>query len=57
MEQQYNVTISNSFDADSPEDALRQMVAYLVDYAPQAGYRVTNMDTAASVFLDAEDVM
>lgn len=53
---QYIVTVANFFAADSPEDALRQMVAYLDDYRTKAGYRVENYETGASSFIDAKTV-
>ena len=52
---EYTVSVSCSFDATSPEDAVRQMVAWLDDYAYAAGYRVT--DGVTSTFVDAEDVV
>ena len=51
----YTVTVANTFDAHSPQDALQQMAAWLADYAYRAGYRVTCQDTGESVFLDAEE--
>jgi hypothetical protein len=40
MNKTYEISVSNYFDADDPEDAVRQMVAWLVDQAHTAGYRV-----------------
>ena len=61
-EQQYEVTVSNYFGTTSPEDAVRQMVAWLVDQAHAAGYRVNRYeDDAASEpvetwHIDADDL-
>lgn len=40
-------------DAESPEDAVRMMIAWLDDYLTVAGYRVESAD-GTSVFIDAE---
>lgn len=56
QEVEYKITLSNIFEAVSFEDALRQMVAYADEQAYQAGYRVKNLETGESVFLDAERV-
>lgn len=52
----YKVSVANIFEADSPEDAVLQMVEWLIDSARHTGYRVINMETDASCFLDAEDI-
>lgn len=56
----YEVSVRNTFDAGSPEDAVRQFVAWIVDNAYSAGYRVTNVTTPGphdpSVFIDADDI-
>jgi nucleoside-diphosphate-sugar epimerase len=54
----YTVALANSFDARSPEEAVSQMVAYAIDAAPVAGYRVTwdEDGTERTTFIDAEDV-
>lgn len=52
---EYTVSVSNKFTAETPEDALRQMVAWLDDNAAKAGYRID--DGGGSVFLDAETVL
>lgn len=58
----YYVRSENAFEADSPSDAVLQMVAWLQSYAPTAGYRVW---TAADYegphptdgeFIDAESI-
>ena len=36
----YEVSVSNIFDATSPEDAVRQMAHWLADHGFNAGYRV-----------------
>lgn len=47
----YTVHLSNSFDAESPVDAVSQMVTYALDNAGQAGYRVEW--EGACILLDA----
>lgn len=49
---EYTVSVACNFEAISPEDAVKQMVAWLDDCAYAAGYRVT--DGNDSWFLDAE---
>jgi hypothetical protein len=53
MTKTYVVQIANSFDADDPVDAVRQMAAWLDDHAYVGGYRVEDED-GESVFIDAE---
>lgn len=64
----YKVSTSCYFDAENPESALRQMVAYLNDSFDKAGYRIEWEDLVPvsnehsdykhfSIFLDAEDVL
>lgn len=52
----YEVRVSNFFDAESAEDAVSQMVAWLIDNAHKAGYRVVHQQEESS-FMDAEDVL
>jgi len=52
----YVVTISNIFEAESPEDAVIQMAEWLLENCQQAGYRVVNDNTGESWFIDAEDM-
>ena len=53
----YEVSVTNTFDAECPEDAVRQMIDWLVDNAPSTGYRVHNSDTGALIgFYDGDDV-
>ena len=62
-ENSYTVSVSNIFDADSPEDAIMQMIAYLQDQAHCSGYRVewesivSDMFRSHSVFIDAEAII
>ena len=51
----YTVSVSCNFEADSPEEAVRLMIAWLDDCAVVAGYRVTSEDGTSS-FLDAEEM-
>ena len=53
MPTEYTVSVSCNFDADSPEDAVRQMTAWLDEAAYHAGYRVVGTD-GSSRFLDAD---
>lgn len=54
----YFVSVSNTFEAESPEDAVAQMAAWLTDYAYAAGYRVINDSdsSAPALFIDAESI-
>lgn len=51
----FTITLSNVFEADSPLDALSQMVAWTTDNAYSAGYRIED-EQGNSVFIDAESV-
>jgi hypothetical protein len=51
---EYEITLANIFEAEDEIDALAQMVAYTSDQAYVAGYRVKNLETGESTFLDAE---
>lgn len=51
---EYTVSVSNAFEATSPEDAVRQFVTWIVDHAHVAGYWVGT--AAADVFVDADDI-
>ncbi len=59
---EYTVAVSNTFEADSFEDALQQMVAWITEYAYSAGYRISWTEEVdgirqdKSVFVDAERV-
>jgi hypothetical protein len=46
--------LGNVFEADSPRQAVLDMCAYAESYCYQAGYRVTDLDTGESEFIDAE---
>lgn len=52
----YEVSLVNSFDANSPEDAIGQMATWAGGNAYSAGYRVTDLITGESVFIDADDI-
>ena len=53
----YTVSVSNVFEAECHEDAIMQMVAWLLDNAGQAGYRVLKHEECAyEIFIDAEDI-
>ena len=64
----YTVRVANTFEAESPEDAVIQMAEWLAENARLAGYRarplartalhvrVESKATGDSVFLDAERV-
>ena len=59
---EYTVSLSNTFEADSFKDALEQMVAWVSDYAYSAGYRISWVEYIdgvredKSVFVDAERI-
>lgn len=52
----YSVSVECLFDADTPEDAVRQAVAWLSENAHTAGYRVDSAEYPGSLdcFIDAE---
>lgn len=56
--EQWQVTLTNTFEATSARDAIGQMATYCVDYAFQAGYRVDRLKDDGTVgtseFIDAE---
>jgi hypothetical protein len=60
---EYTVSLSNTFEADSFKDALEQMVAWVSDYAYSAGYRISwteyvdHVREDRSVFVDAERIL
>jgi hypothetical protein len=57
MPEEYEVSIRNIFMAESPEDAVAQMAAWLNDNTYQAGYRVElTRRPSESVFIDAEKI-
>jgi hypothetical protein len=58
---EYTVSLSNTFEADSFLDAVQQMIAWVSDYAYSAGYRISwtenivdGVRNERSVFVDAE---
>lgn len=55
---EYHVSVSNTFEATSPEDAVVQMAEWLSEVARQAGYRVEWVDDNGphSDFFDAEKI-
>lgn len=57
-EQQYTVGVSNTFEANSPEDAVSQMVLWIEEVARHAGYRWVNEDETGLVtgFIDADSI-
>jgi hypothetical protein len=53
----YEVSVRNTFDAESPEDAVRQMIEWIINNAPHTGYRVENLDQPDVVhYYDGDDV-
>jgi hypothetical protein len=52
---EYKVSVSCMFDADNPEDAVRQMAAWISDEAYSAGYRV-DPPGEDSFFIDADTI-
>jgi hypothetical protein len=56
---EYQVELTNVFEADSHEDAVIQFIGWALDNATTAGYRVfpyTNTGPGNSLFIDGEDV-
>ena len=62
-ENSYTVSISNTFDADSANDAVMQMICWLQESAHCGGYRVeweaivADMFRSCSVFIDAQQMI
>lgn len=60
---EYTVAVSNTFDAESIEDAVSQMIAWISENAYAAGYRISwefkmnGVWHESSVFVDAERVL
>ena len=54
---EYEVSIRNTFEAESHEDAVRQMIEWLIDNAAQAGYRVNLAGSSNVEFIDGDDVV
>jgi len=52
----YEVSVRNTFEATSPEDAVRQMIEWIVDNAPSTGYQVKNVETGTTEFIDGDDI-
>ena len=53
LKQEWTVSVTNTFDAVSAEDAVKEMVEWLLDYAQHTGYQVMD-EAGACVFLDAD---
>ena len=53
----YEVSVTNTFDAEDAEDAVRQMVEWLIDNAAVTGYRVNLEGNGHVDFIDAGDVV
>lgn len=64
-EKEYEISVSNRFFAESHEDAVLQMAAWINDSAYTAGYRVAEIDSMSgntsvevnSKFIDFENLM
>ena len=57
--QEFKVNVSNIFEAESAEDAVAQMVAWLDENCYHAGYRVSiNMPRVndSGIFIDADNI-
>lgn len=58
-EQYYTISLANGFDAESPEDAVKQFVAWMLDYGAGSGFRVKwndENDCSHTVFIDGDDL-
>lgn len=51
----YDVCIYNTFVADSPQDAVKQMRDWLVGESASGTYRVQNTNTKQKYFVDSDD--
>lgn len=52
---EYEVAVYNTFQAESAEDAVMQMVEYLLENAGVTAYRVRRSDSYNVMLIDAED--
>ena len=55
-EQEYTVSVSNTFEASSPEDAVSQMILWIEEVARHAGYRWENETGFITGFIDADSI-
>ena len=55
-ETEYTISVSNTFDATSPEDAVSQMVLWIEEVARHAGYRWENETGFITGFIDADSI-
>ena len=61
-EEEYTVSVSCKFDAESPEDAVSQMVIWVEEAARHAGYRWQSLKYEAPAwieetgFIDADNI-
>jgi hypothetical protein len=55
-EQEYTVSVSNTFEANSPEDAVSQMILWIEEVARHAGYRWENETGFMTGFIDADTI-
>lgn len=53
---EYEVLLINTFDATSPEAAVRDMVEYATNRAHMSTYKVTNMRTNEVTWIDADGI-
>lgn len=51
---QYKITLTNTFEASSMEDALSQMIHWCMENAAHAGYRIKVGEL--SLFVDADNI-
>lgn len=51
----YDVAIYNTFEAESPEDAMKQMREWLVEAEADAVYRVKNTSTGEKFYVDSSN--
>ena len=63
MDNDYTVTVANTFEAESIADAVKQMAAWISDHAYAAGYRISweevvdGVRQERSVFADASFIV
>jgi tryptophanase len=56
MMNKYTVGVRNTFEATDPEDAVQQMIEWLLENAQSAGYNVYPTSGGTYMFIDANKI-
>lgn len=52
---EYEVSVTNTFEAETPQDAVAQMIEWLQEHSAFIGYRVLT-EAGDTVFIDGDDL-